>query len=95
MLSEDHTAGVGDTAPVQKNLMVPENILASVTETLAYAEEVRAALLQFLSIAGDDPHTLSELPPLLQARAYLMLAKTTTSLLSGVSRICRLLKLLS
>lgn len=79
--------GVGETAPVQKNLIVPENILESVTETLAYAEEVRAALLQFLAIAGDDPDTLAELPPLLQARAYLVLAKTATTLLSGVYRI--------
>jgi hypothetical protein len=84
MLSEDQTGGVGDTAPVQKSLMVPENILASVTETLAYAEEVGAALLHFLAIAGDEPDKLAELPPLLQARAYLVLAKISTSLLSGV-----------
>lgn len=71
--------------------MVPENILESVTETLAYAEEVRTALLQFFAVAGDDPDALAELPPLLQARAYLVLSKTTTSLLSGVYQIYQLL----
>lgn len=91
MLCEDQTGGFGEPAPVQKSSMVPENILESVTETLAYAEEVRTALLQFFAVAGDDPDALAELPPLLQARAYLVLSKAATSLLSGVCQSYQLL----
>ncbi|KAJ4792019.1 Nuclear nucleic acid-binding protein C1D [Rhynchospora pubera] len=82
MSNNDQVRGVADSAPTKKSSMVPENILESMTETLAYAEEVRTALLQLFAVAGDDPDMLAELPPLLQARVYLVLAKTATSLLS-------------
>ncbi|KAJ3693346.1 hypothetical protein LUZ60_008826 [Juncus effusus] len=69
-------------AAAKESSMVPEKILESVTETLSYTEEVRNGLLQLFAVTGEDPDLLEELPPLIRARVYLLLAKTVTTLLS-------------
>lgn len=59
---------------------VPRAAMDSLRETLASMEDVSANLGQFLSMS--DPEVLAELPPLHRARAFLLLAKSVSTLFS-------------
>ncbi|KAH7659862.1 exosome complex protein LRP1 protein [Dioscorea alata] len=60
--------------------LVPEATVEALHRTLDAVDDLQANLNEFLSIA--EPDVLAELHPLQRARAFLLLAKSTSALLS-------------
>jgi len=66
----------------ESSSVVPDRVMEGVRRTLVNIDELKSNFDEFLSLSS-DPEVLAELPPLERAQSLLLLAKTTSVLLSG------------
>lgn len=65
----------------ESSSVVPDRVMEGVRRTLVNIDELKSNFDEFLSLSS-DPEVLAELPPLERAQSLLLLAKTTSVLLS-------------
>lgn len=65
----------------ESSTVVPDRVMEGVRRTLVNIDELKSNFDEFLSLSS-DPEVLAELPPLERAQSLLLLAKTTSVLLS-------------